>query len=56
MPYDTLPRRLGVLGVGAAVLLCIGAAFRNGVQRVTMASWEREWAQVEPHWSGRTPS
>ena len=47
---------VGVLAVGAAVLICAGAAFRGEVQRITMARWEREWAQVEPRWSGRTPS
>jgi hypothetical protein len=47
---------LGVLAIGAAVLVCCGAAFRNELQRITMARWEREWAQVEPRWSGRTPS
>jgi hypothetical protein len=47
---------VGVLAVGAAVLICAGAAFRGEVQRITMARWEREWARVEPRWSGRTPS
>ena len=47
---------LGVLAIGAAVLVCSGAAFRSELQRITMARWEREWAQVEPRWSGRTPS
>lgn len=47
---------LGVLAIGAAVLVCGGAAFRNELQRITMARWEREWARVEPQWSGRTPS
>ena len=47
---------LGVLAIGAAVLVCSGAAFRSELQRITMARWEREWARVEPRWSGRTPS
>jgi hypothetical protein len=47
---------LGVLAIGAAVLVCCGAAFRSELQRITMARWEREWARVEPQWSGRTPS
>jgi hypothetical protein len=47
---------LGVLAIGAAVLVCAGAAFRSELQRITMARWEREWARVEPQWSGRTPS
>ena len=47
---------LGVLAIGAAVLVCSRAAFRSELQRITMARWEREWARVEPHWSGRTPS
>ena len=47
---------LGVLAIGAAVLVCAGAAFRSELQRITMARWEREWARVEPRWSGRTPS
>ena len=47
---------LGVMAIGAAVLVCAGAAFRSELQRITMARWEREWARVEPQWSGRTPS
>ncbi len=47
---------LGVLAIGAAILICSGAAFRSELQRITMARWEREWARVEPRWSGRTPS
>lgn len=47
---------LGVLAIGAAVLVCSGAAFRSELQRITMARWEREWARVEPRWSGREPS
>ena len=47
---------LGVLAIGAAILVCSGAAFRSELQRITMARWEREWARVEPRWSGRTPS
>jgi hypothetical protein len=47
---------LGVLAVGAAVLLVSRAAVRWEVDRVAMVLWEREWAQVEPQWSGRTPS
>jgi hypothetical protein len=46
----------GVLAIGAAVLVCSRAAFRSELQRITMARWEREWARVEPRWSGRTPS
>ncbi|MBL8925268.1 MAG: hypothetical protein JNM77_03390 [Pseudonocardia sp.] len=47
---------LGVLAIGAAVLVCSEAAFRSELQRITMARWEREWARVEPRWSGRAPS
>jgi hypothetical protein len=45
---------LGVLAIGAAVLVCVGAAFRSELQRIAMDRWEREWEQVEPRWSGRT--
>jgi hypothetical protein len=46
---------LDVLAVGAAVLGGIWFGVRRFVRRSDTAGWEREWAQVEPQWNGRTP-
>ena len=46
----------GILLVGSLILAGSWAGIRVGTRRVNMARWEREWTQVEPRWSGRTPS
>jgi hypothetical protein len=38
---------------GVLVLGGIWALARIGVRRGVLARWERQWAQVEPKWSGR---
>ena len=42
-----------VLAVAALALGGVWAGVHEGVRRLIMARWEREWEQVEPHWSGR---
>ena len=44
----------GVLIVGALVLGGLWAGVRRTILRVNLARWEREWAQVEPRWTGGT--
>lgn len=48
-----VPVRVGLVQAtavaGAWTLVCAA------VDRVNAARWEREWARVEPRWSGRTP-
>jgi hypothetical protein len=46
----------GILLVGPLILAGSWAGVRAGTRRVNIARWEREWTQVEPRWSGRTPS
>lgn len=41
---------------GVFVLAGIWVLLRIGVRRANLARWKREWAQVEPSWSGRTPA
>ena len=44
-----------VLIVGAVLLGGLWAGVREGIHRVVMRGWEREWERVEPQWSGRPP-
>ena len=44
----------GIAVPGAAALAAGWSLVRLGARRVNLARWEREWAQVEPRWSGRT--
>jgi hypothetical protein len=43
----------GVLIVGLLALAVIWTVVGWGIRQVDMARWGREWAQVEPRWSGR---
>ena len=47
---------LTVLGATALVLGGIWLGVRRVLDRIDADRWEREWAQVEPQWSRRTPS
>ena len=51
--WDAATAALGVLALGGLVLATMWAAVRTAVRRSNLARWEREWAQVEPRWSGR---
>jgi hypothetical protein len=51
--WDAVTAALGVLALGGLVLGAIWAVVRAGVHRANLAGWGREWAQVEPRWSGR---
>ncbi|OLT13725.1 hypothetical protein BJF78_21255 [Pseudonocardia sp. CNS-139] len=44
---------LCVLGAGAGVLAAVWMLAREAVGRANARRWTREWAQVEPRWSGR---
>jgi len=46
---------IGLLAVGGVVLGGIWIRVRAATLRFNTARWEREWEQVEPRWSGRTP-
>jgi hypothetical protein len=39
--------------VGSLVLLLVWMAIRRRLDRCNEAGWAREWARVEPEWSGR---
>jgi hypothetical protein len=51
---DAAIRAAVVVGLGALVLGASWVLMRLGVRRANLARWEREWARVEPPWSGRT--
>ena len=44
----------GVVVVGGLLLVLAWLAVRRAVAAAKAASWEREWARVEPEWSGRS--
>lgn len=44
---------LGIVAAGAVVLGVLWAGVRHALWRIDATDWEREWALVEPEWSGR---
>jgi hypothetical protein len=52
---DAAMDSVGLLALGAVVLGGIWAGVRAAVLRFNTVRWGREWEQVEPRWSGRTP-
>jgi hypothetical protein len=46
---------VAVVLAGWAVLALLWAAVRAATARRNAAAWAREWALVEPTWSGRAP-
>jgi hypothetical protein len=46
---------LGVLAAGGVILGGIWIGVHGAALRLSTARWGREWEQVEPQWSGRTP-
>lgn len=46
---------VSVVLAGWALLALLWTAVRAGTARRNAASWGREWANVEPTWSGRVP-
>ena len=47
---------LGVAVLGVAVLLAAWTGTRRYIDARNSAAWAREWARVEPEWSGRQRS
>ena len=46
---------LGITALGAAVLASLWCGLRRLLDIRNSLAWDREWAEVEPAWSGRHP-